>query len=63
MGDDDKRELVPDNRTILHDVAEIDLAGRFGAGRPHRSPEGRAFGGGGHLDGPEAGGLRECRRE
>ena len=37
MGDDDKRELLPNNRTILHGVAEIDLARRFGAGRPHRS--------------------------
>jgi len=41
VGDDNKRQLLTVNRTILHPghggVAEIDLPRRFGAGRPHCS--------------------------
>src|SRR5689334_7860133 len=67
MRDDDKRELVAGDRTILHpgesDVAEIDLARCFRAGKPHRSVEGWTVRVGGHPDKLETGSLRECRLE
>ena len=67
MRDDDKRQLVAADRTVLNsrygDIAEVDLARRLGTGIPHRSLEGRTFGVRGHLDEAETGSLCERRRE
>src|SRR5712691_4272388 len=65
--DDDERQRVAADRTILYpghgDVAEVDLSRRFGAGIPHRSFEGRTTGIRRHVDETETGSLCERRRE
>ena len=65
--DDDERQLVATDWTILYsgerDVAEDDLARRFGAVIPHRSFEGRTVRIGEHVNELKIGSVSERRRE
>src|SRR5208282_2120860 len=65
--DNDERQLVAADRTILNTghgyVAKVDLARRLGAGRPDRSLEGRTVSVRGHVDEAKTRGLCERRRE
>src|SRR5262245_28118035 len=65
--DDDQRQLVAEQWTILHprqgENVETNLSRRFGAGIPDRAVNRRTVGVGGNIDRSQAGGLRQRRRE